>query len=330
MLGVEIAEAESDEVLIEVEENVVETVRIPEYPFPYFRGKKGGIYRKPAPQSEEEPELVYEHDLYVVKRMRHVSLGEIALMRLHLPQDGIKEFSIPATSIVVKDKLREALAHEGVVPTDKQMGSLMHYVTAFIKNLQFKSKAEIMRTQFGWVDNDSKFILGESEITKDGVFYSPPSSTTKEVAAFVRKQGDFDKWKEVFNMYNTPGLEPNAFAALTAFGSPLLKYTGMSGAIINVIYPESGTGKSTTLYMCNSVIGHPKELASIWKDTQNSKMLRLGVMNNLANTIDEITNTSPAEFSDLSYSISQGRGKDRMKSQSNELRINNTKWQGIT
>jgi hypothetical protein len=131
-------------------------------------------------------------------------------------------------------------------------------------------------------------------------------------------------------MYARPGLEPHAFAALTAFGSPLLKFTGLEGAIINVIHPESGSGKSTALFMCNSVYGQPKELTSMYKDTFNAKMHRLGVMNNLPNTIDEITNLSGMEFSDLAYSISQGRGKDKMKGSTNELRINNTKWQGIT
>lgn len=331
VLGVEVAEADDsdNEVVVTNEENEETVVQIPEYPFPYFRGKSGGVYRKPKDE-EDEPELVYEHDLYVIKRMQHSEQGEIALIRLHLPQDGVKEFAVPATAIVVKDKLREVLAHHGVVPTDKQMNALLGYLTTFVKNLQFQKKAEIMRTQFGWVEKDSKFIVGDKEITKDGTFYSPPSITTREIADQIHAAGELEKWREVFNMYNLPGLEPNAFAALTAFGSPLLKYTGMSGAIINLIYPASGTGKSTTLYMCNSVIGHPKNLASIWKDTQNAKMHRLGVMNNLANTIDEITNTSPMEFSDLSYSISQGRGKDRMKSQTNEMRLNNTRWQGIT
>jgi hypothetical protein len=68
----------------------------------------------------------------------------------------------------------------------------------------------------------------------------------------------------------------------------------------------------------------------MYKDTFNAKMHQLGVMNNLPNTIDEITNLSGMEFSDLAYSISQGRGKNKMKGSTNELRINNTKWQGIT
>jgi hypothetical protein len=262
--------------------------------------------------------------------MTDPNAGETLLFRLHLPRDGVREFSIPLAHAVVKEKLRDALAPQGVAPSGKQVESLLYYTMTFVKNLQYANKAEIMRTQFGWVDGDSKFILGDREITKDGVFYSPPSTATKEDAALIYPKGDFEKWKEVFNMYALPGMEPHAFAALTAFGSPLLKFTGLSGAIINVIHKSSGSGKSTTLYMCNSVYGEPQKLASIWKDTFNAKMHRLGVMNNLPNTIDEITNTTPMEFSDLSYSISQGRGKNRVKSQSNEMRVNNTSWQGIT
>jgi hypothetical protein len=328
LLGIDVAEAESDDVEVE-DEGVAVKYTIPEYPFPFFRGQHGGIYRKPTDE-EDEPALIYEHDFYVVKRMHDAVAGEVVLFKLHLPRDGVKEFTVPMTSIVVKEKLREAIAHHGVVSTTKQMDGLLYYVTAFIKNLQFQEKAEVMRNQFGWVDKDSKFILGDKEITADGVFYSPPSTATSSVAAHMHGMGSLEKWKEVFNMYSLPGMEPHAFAALTAFGSPLLKFTGLEGAIINVIYPRSGSGKSTTLYMCNSVVGHPKKLGAIWKDTMNTKMHMLGVMNNLANTIDEITNMSSADFSDLAYSISQGRGKNRMKSQSNEMRINNTTWQGIT
>lgn len=331
MLGVEIEEADDEDYDVKVkdEDGEVETVRIPEYPFPFFRGKTGGIYRRPA-EDEGDPELVYEHDLYIVKRLTDPDIGETLLFRLHLPMDGMKEFAIPLGVISSKEKLREALASKGVGLFTKQVDAMSTYVMTLVKNLQVMRKAEIMRTQFGWVDNDSKFILGDREITKDGVYYSPPSHITKSVAENLVEHGDFDKWKEVFNMYARPGLEPHAFAALTAFGSPLLKFTGMSGAIINVIHSSSGSGKSTALFMCNSVWGHPVKNASIWKDTFNAKMHRLGVMNNLPNTIDEITNTSPMEFSDLSYSISQGRGKNKMRGSVNEERVNLTSWQGIT
>ena len=333
MLGVEIeeADAEDNEYAVESHNGSVEIQQIPEYPFPFFRGKKGGVYIRPeSEEAEAEPKLVYEHDFYVVKRMRDPAAGEVALFRLHLPHDGVREFSISTMVISSPDELRKQLAQHGVVAHKSQYDLLARFVVFFIKNLQYVRKAETMRTQFGWVEGDSKFILGDREITKDGIFYSPPSSTTKDIAEKIVPKGSLEKWKEAFNMYARPGLEPHAFAALTAFGSPLLKFTGLEGAIINVIHPESGSGKSTALFMCNSVYGQPKELTSMYKDTFNAKMHQLGVMNNLPNTIDEITNLSGMEFSDLAYSISQGRGKNKMKGSTNELRINNTKWQGIT
>jgi len=331
VLGDEVAEAddENNTVEIESEEGTVETHQIPEYPFPFFRGKNGGVYRR-SDEEEGDVTQVYEHDLYIVKRLVDNNAGEVALVKLHLPRDGVKEFVIPLTAITVKEELRKALAHYGVVLFAKQLDQVYIYMMTFIKNMQVERKADIMRTQFGWVEGDSKFILGEREITKDGVFYSPPSHATKGIVEHVHAKGTLEKWKEAFNMYALPGLEPHAFAALTAFGSPLLKFTGMSGAIINLIHEKSGSGKSTALFMCNSVYGHPVKLASQWKDTPQSKMHRLGVMNNISNTIDEITNTSPLEFSDLAYSISQGRGKDKMRADRNEMRVNNTSWNNMT
>jgi hypothetical protein len=331
VLGIEIAEAtEADnEVEVETEEGV-ETHQIPEYPFPFFRGKKGGVYVRPPKDSEEAPAMVYEHDLYVLKRMRDKELGEMALFRLHLPHDGVKEFAITTAAISSKDELRKQLAQQGVMAHYKQYESLATYVVTAVKNLQYTKKAELMRTQFGWVEGDSKFIMGSKEITKDGTFYSPPSSTTEFFAEKVHEKGDIEKWKEVFNLYALKGMEPHAFGALTAFGAPLMKFTGLKGAIINVIYEYAGSGKSTILRMCNSVYGMPYELMSIEKDTLNAKMQQLGVMNNIPNTIDEITNMSPKEFSDLAYGISHGRGKNRQKGSENALRINNTSWQNMT
>jgi hypothetical protein len=325
-LSKEIVEAEED---TNDDEFFHTTITIPKYPPPYKRGANGGIYLPPT-SDEAEPVCVYEHDLYVVKRMKDPELGEVALLRLHLPHDGIEEFVVPLSVIVVKDDLRKVLAKNGVAGTVSQMNHLASYVNTFVKTLQYSKKREIMRTQFGWAENNTKFILGDIEISKDGIFGSPPSTATKAIAAHIHKAGDFSKWKEVFNMYTRPGLEGNAFAALTAFGAPLFKFTQLKGAIINIMFSKGGSGKSTALFMCNSVYGHPEALGSMWKDTTNAKMQRLGVMNNLPFTSDEITNISAEDFSDLAYSMSQGRGKDRMKGASNELRENTTTWQTIS
>lgn len=302
---------------------------VPTYPSPYFRGKHGGVYKTPA-NDEEDPKLVYEQDIYAVKRMHDPVVGDVVVIKLHTPRDGVKEFVITNMSLMDPADLRKELAAHGVLCGKKQFEELAHFLMVSIKELQFKRKAEKMRLQFGWADNDSKFILGDKEITKDGVFHSPPSSVTQNISQHIHAAGTMDKWKEVFALYGRPGLEPHAFAALTAFGSPLLRFFGLNGAIINVIHPRSGTGKTTILHMANSVIGDPQRLCAMWDDTINAKFMRLGVMNNLCFTVDEMTNTTPADFSTLSYGMSQGRGKDRVKASANELRLNLSSWQCIS
>jgi hypothetical protein len=330
VLGKEIAKAEESEdgtYEVEDEEEQV-SYSIPAFPYPYFRGKTGGIYK--SNDDDADPTLVYEHDLYVVKRMHDPDLGEMTLIRAHLPQDGVKEFAIPASVLLGKDEPKKLLGQQGIIGHKGQMDNIVSFLVSSIKDIQLSKKAEVMRTQFGWVDNDSKFIIGDREITADNIYYSPPSNHTAAIAQHMVPRGSLEKWKEVFNMYARPGLEANAFAALTAFGSPLLKFMGLSGAIINVIFKNSGSGKSTTLYMCNSVYGHPHRLASIPGDTMNARMHKLGVMNNLPFTMDEITNMRAEDFSNMAYAMSQGRGKDRQKASANELRANNTTWGNIS
>jgi hypothetical protein len=326
-LGSEIVVAESSQIVDETKTGEVETFVIPSYPFPYFRGKNGGVYIEVRDDDGGKDAInIYEHDLYIVKRLHDPARGESIWMRLHLPKDGMREFSMPATDVMTIDKLRDKLGFSGVLANKKQMESIMAYIITSAKNLQHTTEVEIMRTQFGWADKDSKFIIGEQEVSASKVAYSPPSTATGSLSEWLKPVGDYEVWKKTAQIYNQPGFEPHAFGFFTAFGAPLLKHLNLKGAIINLINNTSGTGKSTVLKMCNSVWGHPEELMLQWKDTMNSMIHRLGVMNNLPVTIDEITKLSGDNFSDLAYSISQGRGKNRMKQHENAERANVTKW----
>ena len=324
---------ESDGGEDEEQEELMEGIRRsskPVYPEPFFGGANGGIYRRPI-DDEGEPILVYEHKFSILSRMMDPKYGEVVLMELHLPLDTVRVFTTPLSDLGHPDRCRTALSKYGMVCGGTNRFKLIkEYVDTCLKEIQYIQKAEDMRLQFGWADKDTKFILGDREITPTGTFHSPPSSVTKQLAEYMRPKGSIDLWRDVFNLYNRPGLEPHAFAALTAFGSPLFRFTGHSGALINLIHSQSGTGKTTILHMINSVYGDPKRLCLTKSDTYNAKLQKIGVLNNLCPTIDEITNMLANEFSETIYSISQGRGKDRMTGSENELRHNATTWQCIS
>ena len=329
LLGSEIAAAPKDAPIVEeTPKGTKQTYHVPEFPFPYFRGKNSGIYRQGSDE-EEDATLVYEHDLYIVKRLHDPARGESVWIRAHFPQDGVKEFAMPANDLMALDKLKDKLGWHGVYGSKKQMENITSFLIACAKDLQHRQRTEIMRTQFGWTEDNAEFILGDKEITAEKISYSPPSASTGSLATFMEPVGTLEGWQEVIKVYDQDGFEPHAFGFFTAFGAPLLKHLNLRGAIINLVNNTSGTGKSTILKACNSVYGHPDELMLQWKDTLNSMIHRLGIMNNLPVTIDEITKLSGDNFSDLAYGISQGRGKNRMQQHSNAERVNLTKWATI-
>jgi energy-coupling factor transporter ATP-binding protein EcfA2 len=326
-LGSEIAAAEDNTIVSQTETGEEEVFDIPPYPFPYFRGKNGGVYIEIKDEDGNSDAInIYEHDLYIVKRLHDPAKGESVWIRLHLPKDGMREFSMPASDAMTIEKLRDKLGHFGVIAGKKQMEGIMGYMIASAKNLQHLMELEVMRNQFGWTDKDKRFIIGEQEVSAEKVAYSPPSVATGSLSDYLKPTGDFEAWKRITKVYDQPGFEPHAFGFFTAFGAPLLKHLKLKGAIINLVNNTSGTGKSTILKMCNSVWGHPEELMLQWKDTLNSMLHRFGVMNNLPVTIDEVTKMSGDHFSDLLYAASQGRGKNRMKQHENAERVNATKW----
>ena len=291
----------------------------------YYRGESGGIYTDIG----EEPKAVYEYDLFVKGRARDLELGDVFIIHAHTPMDGVNEVVIPNLRLEHRE-LRRELAKEGVVAQEAQSKLITTYIIRAIQELQKHGKKKLMYDQFGWHENYSKFIVGEREINKDGVYHTPASSTTEGLVPYFQPQGTVEKWSEVFNMYDRPGLEIQAFAALTGFGAPLLALTGQKGAVINLMHSLSGQGKTTVLRVINSVCGHPEMLLGAPDDTVAARIQKMGVLNNIANTMDELTNKDGDYISAFLYASSQGKGRDRMKQHTNANRTNTTTWRTIS
>ena len=308
----------------------LETLPVPELPYPFKLGNAGGIHMQLSEDEEEqETVLVYEHDLFLLQRYKDPLKGEVVLMRHVLPKDGEQAVILAAKEIVVGDEAKKILAHYGVLANRKQMDRILNYIISSFKNLQHIQEAIEMRLQFGWADNDTRFILGEKEINADTVMYCPPSSSVEKFAGAVKAKGSLDEWKKIVGTYGKYNMHPQAFAFMTGFGSPLLKFLHYEGAIINLVNNKSGTGKTTALKMALSVWGNPKQLLFIKEDTQNAKIHTIGVFNSLPVAIDEVTNMTGEAFSDVVFSLTQGRGKARMEKSSNSVRLNATKWSTI-
>jgi uncharacterized protein (DUF927 family) len=315
------------------------TMRIPEYPFPYFRGIKGGVFMKKEDADGNPGEIeIYKQDLYITERFFDSDEsgngdGEMIGINLHLPHDGVRRFFTTTQDVFTTDKLRGLLVKNGVVAYGKTIDAIMAYFASSIRRLQSQVAANKTRNQMGWTPDNQGFVVGEIEYTATGTKLAPPASSTRQLAAYFKPTGTLDAWRSMANFYNRPGLEVHALTLFCGFGSPLLRFIGgtvVKGVLVHLKSNGSGSGKSTAQMMVNSIFGHPDKLLSKQDDTYASKIHMLGMLNNIANTIDEITNETAENLSALAYGVVNGRGKNRMNSQTNTLRLNFTTWCGIT
>jgi len=299
---------------------------IPKYPKPYFRGKSGGVYiRTSDAEGNIDERCIYHNDLYVVRRLRDVEIGEAIVMRLHLPQDGVREFTIPLTAVTSRDEFRKQMSMHGVAVT--KMEELMKYTTDWVNELQANSAADEARRQFGWTNNNfDSFVLGCTEIHADKISFNPPSTQTASLFPAFEPKGSMQGWKDTLNFYNRKGMELHQYVVGTAFGSVLMPLSPIHCAAMHIHSKDSGLGKTTAMIAASSVWGNPDELIIQERDTYATKMNRGEVYHNLPLYMDELTNSHGKELSDMAYQLTSGKQRARMTSGANQERHRGESW----
>jgi hypothetical protein len=301
---------------------------LPEALYPFVYGKEGGIYCMPAPKYDEDgvpipgdPILVTLYDLFPLKRIYSPADGDCLLMKAILPNDPEREFLLPMSKVYAIEDLKKIIASQGVLfNTDAKGGQyLMNYLVKWGHYLTNKNAAEIMRMQMGWTPNQESFVVGESELLRDGKqVTSPTSPLCKSIAKHLTPAGSYEAWKEAANKLSKPSLELHAFTLLTGFGSVLMNKTSTSGVTISLT-GESGAAKTGALYSCLSVWGNPKDL-SVLEATTNGMTGRYLGLHNIPFGLDEVGNIIPKDLSQLIHKISQGKSKIRMQASVNAER----------
>lgn len=331
VLGREVQEATEEQSVVEdVPENAPssgkQTYVIPAYPRPFFRGVNGGVFKRTKDKQGDPVEIpVYHNDLYLVRRLSDPEIGESVVVRLHLPRDGVREFTVPLASMLSKDEYRKYMAMHGVAVV--KMDELMTYTTAWVNKLQSESGASLARRQFGWADKDmTVFVVGDKEIHADRVEHSPPSNATLRLMPTMQSRGTLDGWKQVAEFYNRPGMEMHQYVLGLAFGSPLVAFSSDGAALFHMFSKDTGFGKTTAMLAANSVWGDPGEMMCQERDTFASKMNRAEVWKNIFLSIDELTNIQPKEASDFLYQLTGKKQRNRMGATGNAERFRGEAW----
>ena len=305
-----------------------QSYQIPKLPHPYFRGKNGGIFAHSKNKAGDDVEiLIYHNDLYALRRIRDQILGESLMLRLHLPKDGVRDFTVPLTAILAKDEFRKHFAAQGVAAMN--LDGIMEYVTKWVNHLQMQTTADDARTQYGWTGDDKNpksFVVGEQEIFADRVELNPVSGKTASTYAYFVPKGTLDGWKQAVEFLNQPNFELHQYMFGVAFGSPLMFFTPINGAMFHAYSKDTGLGKTTAMLAGASVWGNPDELVLFEKDTVNTKMNRAEVYRHLPLYLDEMTNTHPKDLSDFGYQLPSGKQRNRLGQNGNTERYRGLPW----
>jgi len=299
---------------------------IPKALYPYTEGVNGGVYFVPEPtvtkdgkKIQDSPIQLTPYDLYPIKRMYSESEGEALRLRFCLPKDPTREFTLLMKDVSSHDKLREALSKKGILFPSNLVGLFDNYFKKWGAYMIEKDAAELTRMQMGFTEDRDAFVIGNTEIRRDGrVLETPASPMVRNVAKLLRPVGSYDTWKQTVMLMDKPGFELHAFTLFTAFGSPLMHMTSTSGVAFCLTGP-SGSAKTGALYSALSVFGQPRDL-SVFDATDNGMIGRFLGLHNIILGCDEVSNKDGKILSNLIHRVSHGKSKIRMQASQNAER----------
>jgi len=310
-------------------------VSIPPPPPPYKRVRLENseacyiVINKELSSGFETDETIYEYDIYpstLVYDEREAAL--CVNVRMWLPHEGWTDRVVPTADFYDRRALTRRLGAAGVMVDVAKLEELTQYMVAYIRELQKHTRASTVYAQLGWRDEQGAFVLADRVIDATGTTRVEPSSNIMHATGWVEPKGDLETWKKCVSIFNRPNMEGHLFAFGVGFAAPLFRFTNFSGAIVSVV-GKRGTGKTSAMHAANSVWGH-KEMGwvDMSKDTWKAFYGKMGVLNNLPLSYDEITNLPPESISDLAYAVTKGQGRQRLQ-QNGQAAENYGNWNTI-
>ena len=239
---------------------------------------------------------------------------------------GIEVATFKAGDPTAAAEFQKLLGERGIFANKNEFKDLQELLMEWLKKIQENNRVKSSFTHLGWMEKDTQhigFALGDTAYYADGtkeagIKVAAGGGTT--IYKHYLPQGSLAAWNMVSTFLSSQN-RPELMAILsTAFGSPLMKFSGHSGAVVSIISTASGVGKSTALSLAQSVWGNPKSAMHSAADTVLSLSSKMGFTKDLPAYWDDIKGEKTFEqFASTIYQITQGKEKSRLNQQA-ELR----------
>lgn len=236
---------------------------------------------------------------------KHVGWCDLTLRQAYLAANNVRDFTT-------------AIADQGIVlRTKKQTETFQFMLRAYMDKLREKRAMTNLYENMGWKEKHTMFVLGNQlmRLDENGQVeveeINLSSSAQRLGGELYYTKGSEETWIKFTRSLEQAKLYPQIFTLGFCTANILIAYTGLNGLVVNLVGP-SGTGKTLSQYIGQSVWGDPLQLHFAAKFTPNSLYNRLGFYCHLPMTIDEATVLSDREVGEFLYMITQGQDKTRL------------------
>ena len=305
----------------------------PEAPKGYAYGVRGGVFMEKedtdsAGNVTKRQIMLLPYDLFPVDILSRE--GEHLVHMLAVRDYKTVDISFPQKAVVSKDETIKALAQQNVMASfgsgnDK---NLYDYVRACTEKMSSEKRPIEVPASYGWQANDT-YVFGGKIYAAGKEAIEVPMPGLENITMNTRPTGSLEVWRQFINLLVRKKLWDHLAIILMGAGSPLMRVTGLHGLTIHCASTESGTGKSLALDGAASIWGHPIHYRTGAGTSPVAMQQRLGLLHSNPLITDEITSKNRNDFEwfpAFLFSMSEGRGKERMESGANKERLNLSTW----
>ena len=230
---------------------------------------------------------------------------------VHTDKVGFRQVTIPFEEIT-SNKIEACLAKELVKTETANLQWMRGFLMDFMTLLHKRAEAE-KSAPFGWLREGDK-VLGFSYagvlFKTDGTI-GPTGRIDARLAGMYTPSGKEQVWHDAYKLVydqNRPGLE--AIVAMH-FGAPLMQFSGEYGGVMSV-FGEGGAGKTTAMEIGLAIWGSPVQCKERESATPKSVIERLGAIQNLPFSWDEVKDDVQEKAYKCVYQVSTGGTGSRL------------------
>lgn len=179
------------------------------------------------------------------------------------------------------EKIVSTLLDAGVICNPHIKGEL---VKVFLMSWLDKLQNEVESNEtvpFGWFNDTDGFAYDGTLYLKDG--QKRPSGVLEDLRGRFTAKGDdtTNDWLNAFETVRTLSCPANMIAVASAFGSPLMRFSGEAGGVLS-LHGRGGAGKTSAAKLGMAVWGDPRACGGRSDATLNSLPDTFGAIQNLS------------------------------------------------